>query len=141
MLSCSDSSIAMGDTDTSSGAVRDSIDDSPRGQSAATASRNDSSSSNDSAADALPPPLLPVPLTPQRVQLLSALYERTGRAGKAKELLQEAAVSGLSSQSDMGKIHCRYVSDPSHSTAQLSSTLSHLLLHIAALLGTVLHCR
>lgn len=44
-----------------------------------------------------------VPLTPQRVKLLTALYERTGRGGKAEELYVRAVQEGLSSYYDLGE--------------------------------------
>ena len=44
-----------------------------------------------------------VPLTPQRVKLLTALYERTGRGGRAEELYVRAVQEGLSSYYDLGK--------------------------------------
>jgi hypothetical protein len=46
-----------------------------------------------------------VPLTPQRVKLLTALYERTGRGGKAEELYVRAVQEGLSSYYDLGKYY------------------------------------
>ena len=42
-------------------------------------------------------------LTPQRVKLLTALYERTGRGGKAEELYVRAVKEGLSSYSELGE--------------------------------------
>ena len=44
-----------------------------------------------------------VPLTHQRVKLLTALYERTGRGGRAEELYVRAVQEGLSSYYDLGK--------------------------------------
>lgn len=130
MLSCSDPSIIMADTVThahnGNTVVRDLNGGSTHGNTTAITAKNSSdnnsssnsnssdsnssssdssSSTTNSTASTLPPPLVPVPLNPQRVQLLSALYERTGRAVLAKDLLQRAALTGLSSQSDMGESH------------------------------------
>lgn len=135
VLSCSDPSIIMADivplAYNGSTVVRDLSDASTHGNSTAITAKNsnynnssssgnnnssDNNSSNSSNSDSnsstanstsstLPSPPVPIPLSPQRVQLLSALYERTGRTVLAKELLQRAALTGLSSQSDMGESH------------------------------------
>lgn len=44
-----------------------------------------------------------VPLSPQRVQLLAMLYERTDRARTAEDLWVRAIGEGISTHSDVGK--------------------------------------
>jgi hypothetical protein len=83
--------------------------------SSSNSSNSSSNSSSSSSADSknrsegldskkgLTPGPGSVPLTPQRVKLLTALYERTGRGGKAEELYVRAVHEGLSSYYDLGK--------------------------------------
>ena len=68
-------------------------------------SSSDSNSDSDSGSKNRTQDLTPesVPLTPQRVKLLTALYERTGRGGKAEELYVRAVQEGLSSYSELGE--------------------------------------
>ena len=73
--------------------------------SSSSSSSSSSNSDSDSDGKNRTQDLTPgsVPLTPQRVKLLTALYERTGRGGKAEELCVRAVQEGLSSYSELGE--------------------------------------
>ena len=60
------------------------------------------SNSTDDGVD-IPVSVSAVPLTPQRVQLLAMLYERTDRARTAEDLWVRAIEEGISTHSDVGK--------------------------------------
>ena len=74
-------------------------------------SSSDKNNNNDNLIDAnstsggvdVPVSSPSVPLSPQRVQLLAMLYERTDRARTAEDLWVRAIEEGISTHSDVGK--------------------------------------